>query len=415
MSSKQLFVSVSGLVLCVFVAWAYGHARMKAYSASVPDFGSYYWAAKAWQNGANPYVLENLSTQQTDTTMGEPFPYLYTPLTAQAVRQLTHLRFAQAARVWGTGLVVTYGLCLFLCGLLCYRMGIRLGWIPESAFQKGLWIFVMALLGLVFPYAINLECGQVNIFILLFLLFYLLLYIDEKPFLSGMALGMASALKIVPVFLLLAHTRSSRSFWGGFLAGVLLLLCVSVIGFGFIPWLQFWEALPHFSYGTRVEGLWEISIPYNIALSGKFARLFNDDARLIFLAGISAGVLLLVYYLYTAKRVADDSPAFFLRMGAALVLMLLFSPIAYVHHLVWLFPVAAMYGVYVLRGSARYRLGSLLLLVLALFLSLYDFTVHYYEFPLTAHLPFYFSVNTVGLLLLAGLLLYSANRRVNRL
>ena len=411
MTVKSFLWNLAILSLCLLAAWVCGYTYMLGYAPSVPDFESYYLAAQAWEQGQNPYLWQNLTALKTNAATGEPFPYLYTPPTAQAVTALTCLPFADAARMWGTGLVLAYGLCLFLTGTLCFRLGLRFGWVPDTGFHRAVWVLFSVAVGLLFPYLVNLACGQVNIFVMLPLLAYLLWYADEKPFLSGMALGVASAIKMVPVFLLLAHMRSSRSFWVGFGTGVAAVVGVSVALFGVLPWVQFWEALPGFSYGTRVQGLWEISVPYNIGLSGKFARLFHDHARSIFIAGAACGFLVLAYYVYTAKRIKDFSPAFFLRMGAAAVLMVLFSPIAYVHHLVWLFPPVMVYVLFLWYGRVRHRWTGLLLLALALCLSLIDFTVTYYNLPFTAGQP-YVSINTFGLLWLAGLMLFSAHRAV---
>lgn len=414
MTAKTITINLAGLFLCLLAAWVCGYTHMLAYAPSVPDFESYYLAAQAWQEEGNPYVWQNLVELKSDSTTGAPFPYLYTPPTAQGVGALTRLPFADAARTWGTALVLVYGLCMFLTAKLCFRLGRRFEWIPDTLFQQSLWVVLAIAVGLVFPYFVNLACGQVNIFILLLLLAYLLLYAEENVFSSGMALGAASALKIVPVFLLLAHIRVPRFFWMGFITGALGVVLLSVAVFGSLPWLQFWQALPHFSYGTRVEGLWEISVPYNIALSGKWARLFQDQARPIFWAGVSTGLPVLGYYFFSAKKVNGFSPAFFLRIGAATVLMLLFSPIAYVHHLVWLFPPVMVYLVFLLYGPVRRRLLWAAVLAGVLSLCLVDFTVLYYTFPITAKLPFYFSVNTFGLLALAGMLLVSGHRAAKK-
>lgn len=410
MRAKTIFFPLLGLFLCLLAAWLYGYDYMLAYAPTVPDFESYYLAAQAWQRGMDPYVFQNLAALKTDTATGPPFPYLYTPPTAQAVTVMARLPFADAARIWGTLLVLAYGLCLFLAGRLCYAAGRRLGWIPATCFHEGLCMLAVLALGPVFPYRVNLACGQVNIFILLLLLGYVWLYVQEKPFWAGLALGVASVLKLVPVFLLLAHIRSPRSFWVGFVGGVAGVLALSVAFFGILPWRQFFEALPHFSYGTRVEGLFEISVPYNIAFSGQWARLFHDHARSVFLAGFLGGLLLLGYYFFSSQKITDGSPAFFLRMGAATVLMVLFSPIAYMHHLVWLLAPVLLYVLYLLYGGVRRRWVWLAVLAVILVFSLVDFTVKYYTLPFTAKLPFYFSINALALSVLAGMMLVSAHR-----
>lgn len=397
--------AVTGIafVACMLAAWWTGYGHMLRHAPSACDFESYFLAAGVWRQDGNPYLPGQLAAAKTDAG-DAPFPYLYTPPAAQAVMPLASDTFLHAAQVWGTVNVCLYGICLFLCGLFCVRVSVRLGWTAGSPAGRAA-VFLWALVcGLLFPFPDNLRYGQINPAVLFFILLYLLFFTGGKRFWAGVFLGVAAVIKIVPVFLLLAHLRSGRSFFAGFLSGVLGVLLVSVAVFGPAPWAEFAAALPKFSYGTRVEGLWELSVPYNLALSGQLARLFHDDARAIFAGGMAAGLSVAAYFALSSKKIGQTFPALLLQVSVAALLMVVFSPIAYFHHLVWLYPFLCCYGIFLFVYPLPRKPFRWAVYLLSMVLLLVNFTFRYHDFALTAALPFYFSVNTFGLFFLALLL-----------
>jgi hypothetical protein len=99
-------------VALALTAWDFARfARGVAGDASAQlDFRTYYWAARAWSLGEDPYALAALSR-----VAGEPvaLPFLYPPVTLWAFRPFTLLAPGDAARLWlGLKLLALGGLLL---------------------------------------------------------------------------------------------------------------------------------------------------------------------------------------------------------------------------------------------------------------------------------------------------------------
>ncbi len=69
------------------------------------------------------------------------------------------------------------------------------------------WRRIALLIGLNYPLLRNLEYGQYYLLLLLLITAALWSYLQDKRFLSGVLLGVASGLKIFPVFFLLYFLR----------------------------------------------------------------------------------------------------------------------------------------------------------------------------------------------------------------
>ena len=400
---QRNLVYILFFILCQIAAWAIGYRQVIGYSHVSPDFESYFLASKVLANGENPYLLENLSYAKNTDDL--PFPYLYTPIAAQLVTPITTLDFSEAAIIWGLFLVTTYGLCIFLTGIFCLRITQNLH--ANASKHKWVTLAVSLVFGVWFPYIINIQIGQINIFILFLLMIYLFALAENKPFTAGLLLGFCTIVKIVPAFLLLCHLRSDKKFFVGFVLGIMSMLGFSILLFGLTPWADFVEALPKFSYGTQVEGLWEISAVYNIALSGTLARIFHDDARSVFMAAIALGIPVLLYFCTTAKRYPIQSFPFFIQIGIATILMVLFSPIAYVHHIIWLYPFLFLYGLYIVIQQNKLKYLFLAVYSILLIIINIDFTFKYYAWSINTWTLIYLPINTIGLAILVLMMMVS--------
>lgn len=400
---KKYILYIVIFFITQLLSWFVGYQYMVDYAHAASDFESYYLASKVWEQHQNPYDFNTLATQKEADT--PPFPYVYTPPAAQCISAFSHLQFQDAAILWGMGLLMAYGLCIFLTSILCHSVFLRVGWLDDAIFHRTGVFTISLLLAFLFPFLANLQYGQINIFILIFILCYVIFLAKDQPFLAGFSLGVAAVLKIVPVFFLLCHLRSKGKFFLGFFSGLFSIVLTSVAFFGLVPWQQFIQALPKFSYGTKVEGLFDVSVEYNLALSGSFARLYDDHAQWIFLTGALFGLVVLGYFWWKSKKIQVFSAEQFLYITLAAIGMVLFSPIAYFHHLVWLYPFAVFSLVYIYFIASPLKYLYVLLLLVSACLFLFNFTLKYYEYGITAWVPFYFSVNTWGLMLWAVVIL----------
>jgi hypothetical protein len=411
--NQRHFTYILFFVLCQILAQGIGYHQVINYSHVSPDFESYFLASKVLGNEENPYLLENLA--KVKDADDPPFPYLYTPVAAQIVTPLVSLNFQQAAIIWGYLLVTLYGCCIFLTGVFSVRIAERSNLIPNK--NTGKWAVLIAsiILGFLFPYVINIQIGQINIFILFLLMIYLFALSEGKTFFAGLLLGFCTIIKIVPAFLLLNHLRSDKKFFMGFATGVMTILAISILLFGFTPWGYFLHALPKFSYGTKVDGLWEISTVYNIAFSGTLARIFHDEAHYILMAGITLGIPVVLYFYKISKYYSMNSLPFFLQIGMAAILMTLFSPIAYVHHIIWLYPFLFLYGLYLVTQQTRFKYLFIAIYCILLIIINIDFPFKFYVWPITAWIPFYLPLNTIGLAMLTLMIILSLKYNKNKL
>jgi len=156
------------------------------------DFKAYYIAADMLRSGKDFYDVR----QQAEEVQARGLPlnesyYIYPPLLAIIFVPLTALPMQQAAQVWFFLNMALYGLCLVIISR-ALNLGRHSGILPL------LWI-----LAFLFPPALfTLYKGQVNIVILLLLAVTYWLCARDRQVLAGLALGVATMIKIIPVLLI---------------------------------------------------------------------------------------------------------------------------------------------------------------------------------------------------------------------
>ena len=156
------------------------------------DFKAYYIAAEMLRSGKDFYDVR----QQAEEVQARGLPlnesyYIYPPLLAMVFVPLTALPMQQAAQVWFFLNMALYGLSLVIVSRTL-DLGRRSDVLPL------LWI-----LAFLFPPALfTLYKGQVNIVILLLLAVTYWLCSRDRQVLAGLALGVATMVKIIPVLLL---------------------------------------------------------------------------------------------------------------------------------------------------------------------------------------------------------------------
>ena len=197
--------------------------------------------------------------------------------------------------------------------------------------KKNSWYWIIVVFGLTllpFPMRFNLLMGQVNNFILLFLV--LTLYFDQKTNhkLSGLFWGVAILVKVLPLFLVFLFLRFDRKKTILFLLLILSFgLLSSVLLFGFnLNLAYFLTVLPQ-SLGSSGKEVY-----YNQALSGFVSRIPYLSAPIKYdLYLISAGLFFLVYLL-RLRKIKD----FLLAFSFSVTTLLLLNGYTFFHHLVLL-------------------------------------------------------------------------------
>lgn len=322
------------------------------------DLLSFYFAAQiAFEQGGNPYdggALQQLGFGYS----GKTFPFLYLP---PALLFFWPYAFFDFKTVQFLHFGVNNLLIVPLIWLLLRRL-LDVPW-PSVLFFLLTAVFIFG-----GPLALMLKEGQVNLFVLLFLLlFWLFLREGWHPAWTGLALGLAVVLKTYPIvffaFLLAAGHRRALG-WCLAMTAALFVLTIPLLPANM--W-KYWAAdvLPYGGYGKHPETLWKPGISANQSINGTASRFFQgyedqDWPAIIPSQLLAESVPLLVggalglwaMYLVWRRRVDSTEPGV-LDSGFALFLILSFlvAPFSWIHHALFLLP-----AIYLL--ARRYWLGG---------------------------------------------------------
>ena len=197
------------------------------------------------------------------------------------------------------------------------------------------------------PVRLTFNFGQINVFLVLFILVDLTcdLRIGHRRLSRGVLIGIASAVKLTPLvfipFLLL--TKRVRAGWtalGAFVGCNLIAAAVAPRA----TW-QYWT-----KYGTELGRIGNADFISNQNLKAFLMRAHHGAVPGGVLMTLSVVVLIGgIALAVVAYRVSSA----FLAMLVCAVTGLLVSPVTWSHHLVWVVPVIA----WLLLGSDRPRLG----------------------------------------------------------
>jgi hypothetical protein len=216
----RLAVAAAVGALLVYLARAVG--QLANLDVSI-DYIFYLRAARGLVDGSDIYAaFQQACPHASAGCQGFTGYYIYPPLLAELMRPLTALSTQAGARVW----VVAGHLSLAISMVIVYR---ALSGLTSVA--------VMALLAtstLVFlPLYENLYFMQVNTFVLVLLALAAWAFMIQPSGIgAGMALGMASVLRVTPVGMGLALLRSRRS-----LRGLAALLGTGLLVVAALVWL----------------------------------------------------------------------------------------------------------------------------------------------------------------------------------
>lgn len=361
------------------------------------DFASFYYAAKAMQAGSTMYSAKLLdSLAAADGVANHVLPYLYPPVVALAAQPLTLLPPSLAQRLWDYLQVVSFG---FIAVLVLLAVEGNIG-----GSSQRLTALIAAACILLLPFRANLDFGQINFLVLLCLAISFSFFARRADFLAGAAIALAALIKVTPAVVLVFFLVHKR--WDavrGFFLGLAACMLVSLILGGVQPWLEFLHFLPNMGYAGNVAGGFHPSIIANFSLAGFFLRLFPGDAASVRVATIASVLILLAALLFThlKYRSGRNEQIFVLPY---LVVMIVASPVAWLHHVVVLYPgiVFAVRHCLAMKGG-REKLFALLLAVLTLLASL-DYQPAYRALSIPEEVrPLLTSMNLIFLLLLFAL------------
>jgi len=284
------------------------------------DLPSYHYASLALRQGLDPYVPTNLTAPVKETI----FPYIYPPLLALLWTPLTFLPLEDVFAIWQIVSLIALGASLVLC--------IRLAR-PVSPAARAAALIAALLVTFGLPTFFVAHHGAISgVFVFLVLLFFDRLQRGRERT-AGIVLAIACGIKVLPVLLLayLALKRRWRALLTALAAGAVLLgLSILLVGWK-IHWEFVTQIAPQVGFATHSGlGFDAVYYPENQSLNGFLSRLLCPDG--------GCGIVIALVCLALAAPVAWRAGRRRTIDGAELawisILLLLISPLTWVHHLV---------------------------------------------------------------------------------
>jgi hypothetical protein len=370
--------SVAAFALFIYVNGAF----FSPVSAPHVDFSINFTAAHALRSGANPYGETTLFERAEE--LGSPTRYVYRhlftsyiqpPTSALSIVPLTLLEWRDASRLY---LVVNNLLLAASVALMLYVVRPTVPWLWAGVGAIVLVAFFSQVYG-------SLALGQVDPTITFLLVLGLLGYKTDRPALTGSAIALAAAIKLLPAILLLYFVwrREYRTVvWGVGVGLAILLVSIPLAGFDtYRTYLT--ETVPALTKGStyysNISLVGLITRPYVPGPLGGLDPLealdevpYVAEARVLSLLATLAilAVLATILGRSSETRALDAAPTsqvyvteYFLVVAAALMI----SSVTWDFYVVWLLPFfvavcLAPEKLLPLRPSLRWAFGGFLLL-----------------------------------------------------
>ena len=301
-SIKKLtfFEYVFLIVVLVYALWS----LVRIGTTTIPDFSVLYHSAQNLLSGTSLYRDSRLYTG-----LGYPAVSLvpYIPFTV--------LPYTAAAWVWIVGSFISYLMVIYLSLRLVGNVPVRS------------WALLSAIGFLAFPTKFTFGMGQVN-FIALALLLTGISSMHVTPALRVVVLILSLLFKphFIFVYLGLLFTQHRKYIMASFIGLVFVILCVGII----THWAPDKEYIR-----DMVPNLLEYrgrEIYFNQGIGGFISRLFGTDSANLTYVAIFVVLFSSVFAL--AKRELNASNM----LAVLLPMQVLIEPLAWQHHLVFLFP-----------------------------------------------------------------------------
>ncbi len=323
------------------------------------DFKSFYLAARLAGRGGDIYDLEQLQAAAgAQGIPGPVFPYLYPPLLAHALRPLAMLSPPAAQQAWAWLGVVLFSLVM-ITGAAAAARHLAPDPARPSLGHALLALLLGAGLCLLLPYRNNLLLGQVNLLVLAALAVPLSSRGRVAARWGPPLWALAALIKVTPAVLLaypLARRRPREALGGVAWALGLAAACLALGGVG--PWRAYLAHLPGLAHGQQIPGLFPAEDPINFSLVGALLRWTGGAPWAAPLAQASAAALLGLAA-WAVSRVPGERAASPGQLPL-LVIMVAASPLAFRHHVIYLYPAACLALAHALRAPAGLR-GALAL------------------------------------------------------
>ena len=305
------------------LAWTY----LTPTGANFVDLHVYLGGAAAIDHPGTLY-----SYVYADQTPDFPLPFTYPPFAAVIFYPLHLLPFGLVAFLWQVAtMVALYG---------AIRISQRLLGVTGDQRAAMLWTAVSMWIE---PLRSTFDYGQINVFLMLGVLWAVC---TTRWWLSGLLVGIAAGIKLTPAISGIYFAGARR--WREVVFSAVVFAAtvgVSALLVGDQARYYFTELL------GDARRIGPIATSFNQSWRGAISRILGHDAGFgpLVLAAITVTAVVAVL----AWRALDESD----RLGRLLVVELfglLFSPISWTHHWVWLVPLM----IWAIHGPLRERLGA---------------------------------------------------------
>ena len=311
------------------------------------DFQSFYGAAEAVKRDLDPYDAHVIDAIARESDLRGPiYPYLYSPFVAYGMSWLADVRHDLAQTLWSYMSIVAYGLSSMFA-MRCAVTKQAAGWL----------VVITALLAFALPLRGNINIGQINALVLALICAALWLAHSDRPFSAGFTLAFAVVIKIMPLVLALPWLLERRlRALVGLAAGLVAAFLITLPFGGAGAWLEFARRLPTMSHGSTIPGLFPAKTHWSFSLASFYARLF-DSPSAVRIASIATIIALVAGIAFVARRKSTEHVLLPLS-----VVMIVASPLAYTHHVIYLLPGLLLALHLALRDERRVLAGALLVL-----------------------------------------------------
>jgi alpha-1,2-mannosyltransferase len=301
------------LELTAFLLIAIGLSVAIATWRNFFDLFVYHGAVSYWVDGGPIYDF--VAPQST-------YGFTYTPFAALIMLPLALVPWPVAI---AASVIAVISVTILVVGWFVLPMARRYGWTPWYAVGV-----VMAGLILFDPFRETFLFGQVNMYLVALVGYDLLFLTRRGSRFAGVGIGLATALKLTPGVFLVYLVLTGR--WRAALTACSAAAGATLVGAALAPDESrvFWtDAL------WNTDRVGQLDYVSNQSLNGAVARLNPLDPNTVLWA--LAVVAVLVVWVVRTRRAAavGDEKTGFALTG---VITCLVSPIAWVHHLVWVLP-----------------------------------------------------------------------------
>lgn len=386
-----MFAAVVGLLATLSVLQV-------ALESKPHDFLSYYFAAQVASHGANFYdaaVLQSAAAAQS--VQERVYPYLYPPFLAHVMRGFAGMKLPHAHALW-----LLLNISAFVAALTGLLLAAHKTLLKGPSLRENLALLLLtaAVLIAALPLRSNVLFGQVNPLVLMFVCMAVSAHWMGFRTLTGVCLAPAILIKLTPAVLLLFFVaRGDRRVVGTCLA-TLVVLAAMTLPFGAVAdWASFVRHLPERSHGETIPGLFPASSLWNFAPAGFLSRLFEEPTlwiRRLSVLAILGACALATRSAVRARGLEEER----LALAGFFPVLLLASPLMYLHHIVYLLPAAATW---MLHAWQRGRTLLFTALLVSLFVAGTDWPSLYSLLFGDSAPELYTSINLYAVLLLWAL------------